>query len=125
MFKNCLLIALLLSTGNALAEISSCNVGGEAKFNVIELNTEANTVLITDRSEHKVDGKITLVREHSKGLNRFNVAFEYKLNGTPVHFEMIIVPVEGEAYRVGVAGYVKKGKNDVLEVTSNDEALCY
>ncbi len=128
MYKGFLLLALALGVADASAEKLSCNVGGEARFTIIELDSDAGTVSITDRYEQKIEAQITLTRDQPKGRHRYNVAFDYKFDNTPTHFEMIVVPVGGETYRVGVAGYSNYGNKKskpVLDVTSNDEALCY
>ena len=125
MCKNLLLIALLLSTTNTFAEISSCNVGGSAVFTKIDLNAETRKAAITDQFEHKVDGRITLIREHGKGASEFNVSFEYKMNNTPTHIDLIIVPVNEDTYKVGVAGYIKKNGKNYLDIADNDEAMCF
>lgn len=125
MYKKLLLITLLFSTTNSFAEISSCNVGGSAVFTRIELNAGAKKAAITDQFERKVDGRITLIREHGNGVKEFNVSFEYKMNNTPTHVDLIIVPVNEDTYRVGVAGYIKKNGKNYLEIAGNDEAMCF
>ncbi len=125
MYKNLLLVALLFSTTTSFAEITSCNVGGSAVFTRIELNARAKKAAITDQFERKVDGRITLIREREKGVNEFNISFEYKLNNVPTHVDLIIVPVFEDTYRVGVAGYIKKNGKNYLDIAGNDEAMCF
>ena len=93
----------------------------------IELQCGRKRRLYKDRFEcrNKVDGRITLIREHGKGASEFNVSFEYKMNNTPTHIDLIIVPVNEDTYRVGVAGYIKKNGKNYLDIADNDEAMCF
>ena len=120
-----LLILLLMAVPPASADTMSCNVGGKALFTLIELDTASKQVVMTDTFGKETKGKITSVRAAGSGKNRFNVAFEYRLNDTPTFFDMIIVPVSEEGYSVGMAGYIRQGRNKVLEATSKDEAMCF
>ncbi len=125
MEKIFVLIALLSLPGYSFAETVNCNMGGNALFSVINLDTGARSAVMIDRSGRSADGKITLIRSQEKEKSRYNVSLDYRINNVPTHLELLIVPVAEDTYRVGMAGYVERNKKKVLDIASSDEAICF
>ncbi len=119
------LIALLSLPGHLFAETVNCNMGGNALFSVISLDSEARSAVMTDRSGRSADGKITLIRNQEREKRKYNVSLEYRINNIPTHIELLIVPVAEDTYRIGMAGYVERNKKQILDIAANDEAICF
>jgi hypothetical protein len=119
------LIASLSLAGHSFAETVNCNMGGDALFSVINLDTASRSAVMIDRAGRSADGKITLIRSQEKEKSKYNVALEYRINNVPIHIELLIVPVAEDTYRVGMAGYVDRNKKKVLDIAANDEAICF
>ncbi len=120
-----ILIALLSLPWHSFAETVNCNMGGNALFSVINLDTVSRSAVMIDRSGRSADGKITLIRNQEREKSRYNVSLEYRINNVPTHIDLLIVPVAEDTYRVGMAGYVERNKKKILDIAANDEAICF
>ena len=125
MHKSIALIALLLASNHSYAEIMNCNLGENALFHIINLDTESKSAVMTDRFGKNTDGKISQIRTQGKEKSKYNVSLVYKINNVPTHIDLIIMPVLEETYKVGMAGYIEKDKKKILDIASNDDAMCF
>ena len=125
MYKTILMFALSLSINQSYAEMMNCNMGENALFPMINLDTETKSAMMTDRSGKNADGKITLIRNQGKEKTMFNVSLEYKINNITNYIDLIIIHATGETYKVGMAGYIEKNKKKILDIVANDDAMCF
>ena len=125
MKKTLLLILLLVSAPAVVADGLSCNVDGKVLFNLIILDETSKVAMLTDGFGKDTQGKLTLVRDAGNGKKKFNISLEYKLDDTPIHFDLIIAPVAEDEYSIGIAGYSLNRKKQLLEIVSKDKAMCF
>ena len=125
MGKSSLLVVLMLLASSLHAETINCNLSGKSLFSLINLDTKAKTAELKDTSGRSSAAKINAVRPSGNGKDKINIAMEYEIDNAPIHLDIIIVPVGEEEYRVGIAGYGGNGKKKVLDLVSEDKAMCF
>lgn len=125
MYKSLLTAILFLSIPTfAFAEITKCSVGGSSLFKQIRLDMESNRAVMIDLFDKKAEGKITLIRDHGRGKNKINISLEYTLGANKLSVDLILFPILGKLYRVGMAGYIVQDGEKYLDLSGNDEAEC-